>query len=451
MPKLKIQFVCVECGSKASKWLGRCPDCQGWDTMKEEQVRPKRSASSLKRSGQGVVKLSAVPMVDDSRILTGLGELDRVLGGGIVPGSVVLLAGDPGIGKSTLLLQAAELLGQQNKYPLYVSGEESLAQLSLRAERLGLDLDRLNVVAETSLETIFAIIADQPWDLLVIDSIQSISSDEIPSAPGSLVQIRETSARLIDLAKRENRSIWLVGHVTKDGAIAGPKVLEHMVDTVLYFEGERTHNLRILRGFKNRFGSVNEIGVFEMKDKGLEEVTNPSALFLAERPDQAPGSVVVPTIEGTRPILIELQALVSASGLAMPRRQALGIDQARLSLLAAVLEKKLGMKLFDRDIFINVAGGIKVIEPATDLGLAAAIASSYFEKPVDYEAVFLGEVGLAGEVRGVNRLETRLKEASKLGFTRAVLPKNDLKRLDKIPNMEMVGVSNLVDLLAWLT
>ncbi len=394
--------------------------------------------------------LNDLPPGNIGRVLTGLEELDRVLGGGVVPGSVVLLAGDPGIGKSTLLLQAAAELGRRGQRLLYISGEESLSQLKLRAERLGLDLSLLHVAAENTIETILALVKEYPWDMLAVDSIQAISSVEAGAAPGSLVQIRETASRLINLAKTENKSVWLVGHVTKDGSIAGPKVLEHMVDTVLYFEGERAHNLRILRSFKNRFGSVNEIGVFEMKDTGLVEVTNPSALFLAERPQEAPGSVVVPTIEGTRPVLIELQALVSVSGLAMPRRQALGVDPARLSLLAAVLEKKVGLKLFDRDIFINVAGGIKVAEPAIDLGLVAGVVSSYFERPVDYEAVFLGEVGLAGEVRGVSRLDIRLKEAAKLGFKRAVLYQNDYKSPGSEAGLELVGVNSIADLLEWL-
>lgn len=394
--------------------------------------------------------LNDLPPGNIGRILTGLEELDRVLGGGVVPGSVVLLAGDPGIGKSTLLLQAAAELGRRGQRLLYISGEESLSQLKLRAERLSLDLSLLHVAAENTIETILALVKEYPWDMLAVDSIQAVSSVEAGAAPGSLIQIRETASRLINLAKTENKPVWLVGHVTKDGSIAGPKVLEHMVDTVLYFEGERAHNLRILRSFKNRFGSVNEIGVFEMKDTGLVEVTNPSALFLAERPQEAPGSVVVPTIEGTRPVLIELQALVSVSGLAMPRRQALGVDQARLSLLAAVLEKKVGLKLFDRDIFINVAGGIKVAEPAIDLGLVAAVVSSYFERPVDYEAVFLGEVGLAGEVRGVGRLDIRLKEAAKLGFKRAVLYRNDNKSAGSEAGLELVGVNSIADLMEWL-
>jgi len=449
MARIRSVYVCAECGYRSPKWMGRCPDCQTWDAMTEEVVRtdPVSSAAAAAPIPQ---TLDQIPPDSTGRWLTGLGELDRVLGGGVVPGVVILLAGEPGIGKSTLLLQAAAGLAASNRRLLYVSGEESLVQLKLRAERLALDLTRLPVAAETSLENILRMAGQNPWDILAVDSVQAIGSTELGSAPGSLAQIRETAGRLIRLAKSENRPVWLVGHVTKDGAIAGPKVLEHMVDTVLYFEGERGYNLRILRAFKNRFGSVNEIGVFEMKDRGLAEIRNPSALFLAERPHQAPGSVVVPTIEGTRPILVEIQALVSASGLAMPRRQALGIDPARLSLLSAVLEKKVGLRLYDRDIFVNVTGGVKVSEPAADLGLVAAVASCYHDRPVDYEAVFLGEVGLAGEIRGVNRLDVRLREAEKLGFKRAVLPRTDRDRLSSEVAIDLVGVASVGDLLAWM-
>jgi len=451
MSKQKTYYLCGICGYRSPKWLGRCPDCQTWDSMTEEMIRTVSPKGGRRENKTGPVTLDSIPDRIEERLEIGSAELDRVLGGGIVPGSVVLLAGDPGIGKSTLLLQTASALGRRNKRLLYISGEESLVQLRLRAERLGLDLSSLHVAVETSLEGILDVAQDHPWDLLAVDSIQAVSSHEISSAPGSLIQIREAASRLINLAKMENKAIWLVGHVTKDGAIAGPKVLEHLVDTVLYFEGERTHNLRIIRAYKNRFGSINEIGVFEMKDRGLVEVDNPSALFLSERPEAAPGSVVVPTLEGTRPILVEMQALVSASGLAMPRRQALGIDPARLALLAAVLEKKVGLGLFDRDIYINVTGGVRVIEPAADLGLVAAIVSSYHERPVDYRTVFLGEVGLAGEVRGVNRLDVRLGEAAKLGFKKAVLPANDLGRVNSPPDIELVGVGSVTDLLEWMS
>ncbi|MEW5723266.1 MAG: DNA repair protein RadA [Thermodesulfobacteriota bacterium] len=453
MSKERVQFVCSECGSRSAKWLGRCPDCQAWDSMVRETVRPAVRTGFEGLEPPRPVTLDQVPLEKGNRVSTGLSELDRVLGGGVVPGSVVLLAGEPGIGKSTLLLQAASGLASSGRRLLYVSGEESPVQIRLRAERLGLDLGSLFVVAETSLEAILDLAQmteAHPWDVLAVDSVQSVGSRDVASGPGSLAQIREAAGRLIALGKSLGRPVWLVGHVTKEGAIAGPKVLEHMVDTVLYFEGERGYNLRILRAFKNRFGSINEIGVFEMKDRGLSEVANPSALFLAERPREAPGSVVLPTLEGTRPILVELQALVSASGLAMPRRQALGVDPARLALLTAVLEKKVGLRLYDRDVFVNVTGGVKIVEPAADLGLAAAVASSYHDRPVDYGAVFVGEVGLAGEVRGVSRLDVRLREAAKLGFRKAVLPEADAQRHGSNSDLELVGVSSVSDLLAWI-
>ena len=450
MAKNKTTYICSECGYASAKWLGRCPECQVWDSFAQSVVTAKVKSGPLSGPAPEPVTLDKVLAEDGHRLHTGLKELDRVLGGGVVPGSVVLLAGEPGIGKSTLLLQAAAGLASRNRKLLYVSGEESPAQVKLRAERLELDPARLLVLADTSLESIVARAAESEWDLLAVDSIQSVNSSDVASAPGSLAQIRESAGCFINLAKSLGRPVWLVGHVTKEGAIAGPKVLEHMVDAVLYFEGERGLNLRILRSFKNRFGSVNEIGVFEMKDRGLVEVTNPSALFLAERPREAPGSVVLPTMEGTRPILVELQALVSVSGLAMPRRQALGIDPARLSLLTAVLEKKVGLRLYDRDVFVNVTGGVKVVEPAADLGLVAAVASSYHDRPVDPEAVFVGEVGLTGEVRGVGRLDVRLREAEKLGFSKAVLPAGDLKRMKNSGRLSLVGVRNVADLLEWL-
>ncbi|MFH1091524.1 MAG: DNA repair protein RadA [Pseudomonadota bacterium] len=450
MAKIKTTYICTECGYIAAKWLGRCPECHTWDSLAEVS-KPALSRSSGRQSQRSQpVTLDQVPKEDKDRLSTGLGELDRVLGGGLVLGSSVLLAGEPGIGKSTLVLQAAGGLADQNRRLLYVSGEESPAQLRLRAERLGLDLTRLTVVAENSLEAILDLGRHYDFDLLAVDSIQAVACDDVPSGPGTLVQIRESASRLISMAKSEQRPLWLVGHVTKEGVIAGPKILEHMVDTVLYFEGERRHNLRILRAFKNRFGSINEIGVFEMKDQGLTEVANPSALFLAERPLHEPGSVVVPTIEGTRPILVEVQALVSHSGLAMPRRQALGLDQARLSLLTAVLEKKLGLRLYDRDVFVNVTGGVKVIEPAADLGLAAAVASSFNDQPVDPAAVLVGEVGLAGEVRGVSRLEVRLREAAKLGFRRAVVPKTEASAMGSSAPLELVPVASVGELLDWM-
>lgn len=451
MAQNKTSYTCLECGYRTPKWYGRCPDCQTWDSLQAESPIDRHQKVGLD-PGRRPLTLDQVPIDDVERFYTGMAELDRVLGGGLVPGAAVLLAGEPGIGKSTLLLQAAAGLAAGNHRLLYVSGEESPAQLRLRAQRLGLDLGRLWVASETSVETILDM-ADQyasSWDLLAIDSIQCLSSRQVPSGPGSLTQIRESANRLMALAKKMKRPLWLVGHVTKDGAIAGPKVLEHMVDTVLSFEGERSSNLRLLRAFKNRFGSVNEIGVFEMKDRGLAEVANPSALFLAERPLQASGSVVIPSLEGTRPLLVELQALVSASGLAMPRRQAVGVDPARVSLLTAVLEKKVGLRLNDRDVFVNVTGGVRLVEPAADLGLVAAIASSAHEWIVDQGAVLVGEVGLTGEIRGVSRVEVRLREAEKLGFVKAVLPKNEARRLKRATGLELVGVATVGDLLGWM-
>ena len=449
MSKIKKSFVCAECGYSSPRWYGRCPDCQTWDSMVEEQKKPAGSSGRNITPAQPI-SLDKAPLEQGHRLTTGLAEFDRVLGGGVVPGSVSLLAGEPGIGKSTLLLQAAAGVARNGRLLLYVSGEESTSQIRLRAERLGLDLSSLHVVPETNLESIIAAAETYPWDILAVDSVQAVGSANVPSAPGSLAQIRESSSKLISLAKAMNRPVWLVGHVTKEGSIAGPKVLEHMVDAVLYFEGEQGYNLRILRSFKNRFGSINEIGVFEMKDRGLAEVSNPSALFLAERPEHASGSVVIPTMEGTRPILVELQALASSSGLAMPRRQALGIDPARLQLLTAVLEKKVGLKLYDRDIFVNVTGGVKVVEPAADLGLIAAVASSYFDRPVEAEAVFIGEVGLAGEVRGVSRIDLRLREAQKLGFKTAVLPKTESERIKPPKGLTLAPVASVSDLLVWL-
>ena len=450
MTKIKITYVCSECGFQSLKWLGRCPDCQAWDSLVKRLDERRPAERRLMGDGPdrtAILTLDQVSLTEGDRLSTGLTELDRVLGGGVVPGSVLLLAGEPGIGKSTLLLQAAAGLAENRRRLLYVSGEESPAQIRLRAERLGLDLARLKMLAETSLETIIALAEDEEWDLLAVDSIQAVGLTDLPSGPGSVAQIRESAGRLIKMAKSLGRPVWLVGHVTKEGAIAGPKILEHMVDAVLYFEGERSHNLRILRSFKNRFGSVNEIGVFEMKDRGLVQVENPSAFFLAERPEHASGSVVIPTIEGTRPILVELQALVSSTGLAMPRRQALGIDPARLSLLTAVLEKKVGLRLYDRDVFVNVTGGVKIAEPAADLGLIAAVASSYADRPVASGAVFVGEVGLTGEVRGVHRLDIRLREAEKLGFKQAFVPKNDVSRLGAAYNLDLIGVATTAELL----
>ncbi|MDR1043656.1 MAG: DNA repair protein RadA, partial [Candidatus Adiutrix sp.] len=410
MARAKSRFVCRICAYQSPKWLGRCPSCQAWESL-EEEVAP--AAGPLKKAvlpGAGrPTALSAVSAEKIDRLSTGLEELDRVLGGGLAPGSVTLLAGEPGVGKSTLLLQAAAHLARRGQRLLYITGEESAAQVRLRAERLALDLEGLWVLPETSVEAAAQALEAEDWDVCAVDSIQTLVSGELGGPAGSPAQIRDCAARLSALAKSRNLPLWLVGHITKDGGIAGPKLLEHLVDTVLYFEGDRERALRLLRAYKNRFGSVGEIGVFEMTGQGLGEVGNPSALFLSERPARASGSVVAPIMEGRRPLLVEIQALVSASPLAMPRRQSLGVDSARVSLLAAVLEKKVRLKLFDRDIFVNVTGGARVSEPAADLAIVAAMAGSWNDQAAPEDTVFVGEVGLAGEVRSVAQLEPRLR------------------------------------------
>jgi DNA repair protein RadA/Sms len=386
-------------------------------------------------------------MSETDRISTGIGEFDRVLGGGVVAGSVILIGGDPGIGKSTLLLQALNGLASEACRVLYISGEESVRQIKMRAQRLSTLSPHLFVMAENSLEKILKETVTLKPKMLVIDSIQTIYTSELQSAPGSIGQVRESSARLAILSKSKEISTCIIGHVTKEGAIAGPRVLEHMVDTVLYFEGDRGHPYRILRTVKNRFGSSNEIGVFEMNEEGLSEVFNPSELFLSQRSMNVSGSVVVPSMEGSRPILVEIQALVSHTNLAVPRRTSIGVDHQRVSLLAAVLERQLNVPLYNRDIFLNVAGGVKVEEPAIDLGIVAAVASSALNKSMDTKTVFIGEVGLTGEVRGISQLEIRLKEASKLGFKNALVPEVNKERMHGASSMKVVGVSSIKDVL----
>ncbi|MCH6567304.1 MAG: DNA repair protein RadA [Nitrospinae bacterium] len=423
MARPKSSFVCQACGYSSPKWLGRCPDCGGWNTMAEEveassrDVRPRLSLTAA-----SPVPIDSVAAGEEPRQRTGISEFDRVLGGGLVAGSVVLVAGDPGVGKSTLLLQAAGRLAAGGAPVLYVSGEESPGQISLRARRLGVMEKDLLLLTEINVEAILGHLEATRPALCVIDSIQTCYTSTLTSAPGSVGQVREVAAQLIAAAKRLAVPLALVGHVTKDGAVAGPRVLEHMVDVVLAFEGEGASPYRILRGAKNRFGSTHEIGVFEMGSEGLREVLNPSATFLAQRPVDQPGSVVVVAMEGTRPILLEVQALVSPSSLALPRRMATGLDPNRLALLAAILEKRAGFALHDQDIYLNVAGGVRIVEPASDLGVACAIISSFRSRPVPFEAVCLGEVGLTGEVRTVPQLEARCKEAASLGFKQAIIP-----------------------------
>jgi len=445
----KFLFVCQSCGHQTPKWLGRCPDCGQWNSFVEElaQRETKGLTSIVMGQPQPIDSISLDP---ELRLKTGLPEFDRTLGGGVVPGSMVLIGGDPGIGKSTLLLQIVARLSKEGFRALYLSGEESPQQIKIRAERLSIHAENLFLLSGTCIEHLFERMDELKPNLLVVDSIQTVYTEALPSAPGSVGQVREVSTRLLSWAKKTGIPTFLIGHVTKDGAIAGPKVLEHLVDTVLYFEGDNSHAFRILRAVKNRYGSTNEIGVFEMKDSGLEEVGNPSRLFLEERPEGASGSVVIPCIEGTRPLLLEIQALVGSSPLGMPRRTSIGVDHNRISLLVAVLGKRMGIEMGDQDIFVNVAGGMRVDEPAADLGIVSAMISSFLDRPVDKNLIVFGEVGLAGEIRGVNQPELRIKEAKKLGFSRCLLPKGNVEACSRIEDVELVavdGVRNLMEVL----
>lgn len=442
--KSKPLFTCQKCGYQSAKWLGKCPDCGAWNSMVEEF--PVKGRHLAEGGSAAPVSIHSVTGGDDQRISCGISEFDRVLGGGLVEGSLVLIGGDPGIGKSTLLLQVMNNLARVHGPVLYVSGEESAQQISLRGSRMGVGEKELFLLAETSLENIAGHVKRMKPHVLVVDSIQTVFTAALESAPGSVSQVRETAGRLMVLAKSTGLPVFLVGHVTKDGSIAGPRVLEHMVDTVLYFEGDATHSFRILRAVKNRFGSTNEIGIFEMKEEGLSEVINPSELFLTERPVGVSGSAVVAALEGSRPLLVELQALVTGSPFGVPRRTTIGIDHNRLALLVAVLEKKVGLNMAGQDIFINVAGGVKLNEPAIDLGIVAAVASSHLDKTIDQQTLVLGEVGLAGEVRAIVHPELRMKEAAKLGFKRFVVPAGNLKHI-QIKGMEIVGVKSVEEAL----
>ncbi|MHB8092038.1 MAG: DNA repair protein RadA [Syntrophales bacterium] len=423
--KIKTVFFCSNCGQQAPKWLGRCPTCGEWNTFVEEELQSDSACKTSEFRLNGVPQsIEAIEAKDGERLLTGIAELDRVLGGGIVGGSAVLIGGDPGIGKSTLLLQVLEKLAEKGLPVLYVSGEESARQIKLRGKRLGAAAKDLLILVEVELESILARLSEVKPAVAVIDSIQTIYSTAFSSAPGSVGQVREAAGKLILFAKKTGIPIFLVGHVTKDGSIAGPKILEHMVDTVLYFEGDSGHAYRIVRCIKNRFGPTHEIGVFEMRDTGLAEVANPSAFFLAERPEGVAGSIVVPSMEGSRPILVEVQSLVSATSFGMPRRTAIGVDHNRVSLLTAVMDKICGIHVANSDIFLNVAGGVKIDETATDLGIVAAIASSFLNRPIAAGTVVFGEVGLTGEIRGVSQTEFRIKEAARMGFKRCIFPGN---------------------------
>lgn len=445
----KTAFFCQNCGYESPKWMGQCPGCREWNTFVEELPAPKapgRTAGSRQKSEP--VTLGQIDIREDTRQGSGIAELDRVLGGGIVQGSLVLVGGDPGIGKSTLLLQMCRHLSEKKVKVLYISGEESLRQIKLRAERIGRFSDELLLLCETDLAVIEQVVERQRPQVVIIDSIQTMRNEEVASAPGSVSQVRESTNILLQIAKGKGVTIFIVGHVTKEGNVAGPRVLEHMVDTVLYFEGDRHASYRILRGVKNRFGSTDEIGVFEMQDTGLAEVKNPSESLLEGRPQDAPGSVVACSMEGTRPILIEIQALVCRTNFGFPRRTAAGTDLNRVNLLMAVLEKRLGMDLGNCDAYVNIAGGIKMNEPAIDLGVVLAIISSRQDVPIPDHVMAFGEVGLSGEIRAVGMAQQRVMEAKKLGFQTVILPRVSLKAVDKIKGIRLIGVGNLRELMA---
>ncbi len=444
MAKDKTVFYCTDCGNESSKWMGKCPACGSWNTMVEQPSNKKRTQGRV----SSVIKskphnLKEVSKEDTSRLKTGIKEFDRTLGGGVVEGSLILIGGDPGIGKSTLLLQATDKLTKDGKKALYVSGEESAKQVALRAERIGVDNNDIMILCETDILSVIEHIRQISPSVVIIDSIQTMYQNEMTSAPGSVSQVRECTAMLMRLAKEEGYPILLVGHVTKSGSIAGPMVLEHMVDTVLYFEGDTNHAYRMLRTKKNRFGSTNEIGVFEMLESGMKEVKNPSMMLLETRMTQTAGSCVAVSMEGTRPMLVEIQALLSKTAFAAPRRQVSGVDYNRMVLLLAVLEKKMGMQIYDQDVYVNAAGGIKIAEPAADLALALTVASGFKNKPLGMDAAVFGEIGLTGEIRAVSRADVRVTEAVRCGFKNIILPKSNAGDIKDIKGVNIIGVASL--------
>ncbi len=444
-PKIKTVYICTECGHESAKWLGKCPSCGAWNTMEEDVVTVSKSAPTMSGLGKttSAKPLSQISLTDEERFVTGISELDRVLGGGIVKGSVILLSGDPGIGKSTILLQICNAL-QESLKVLYVSGEESATQIKMRAERLGVHSDNVSVMTETDVISVCEYIKSAKPDLVMIDSIQTMNISEISSSPGSIVQTRECTNMLLKTGKSLNIPIFIVGHVNKGGEIAGPKVMEHIVDTVLYFEGERNQSYRILRGIKNRFGSTNEIGVFEMTETGLKEVENPSAMLLSGRMSNVSGGCITCVIEGTRPILAEVQGLVTPSGFGNARRTATGFDYNRLNLLLAVLEKRVGIFFTNSDAYVNIVGGMKLDEPAADLAVALALVSGYNDVPIDENIIAFGEIGLSGELRSVPRAQARINEAARLGFTKCILPKACIKQISSCPDsLELIGATSL--------
>ena len=443
MAKQKIIYACTECGATSLKWVGKCPECNQWNTMVEQIQESKFPTEKRGVSAGEISRLKDIKKSADMRTLTGIGELDRVLGGGVVEGAIILIGGDPGIGKSTLLLQVAGHMAQQNQEILYVSGEESTHQVAIRAKRLNIKDSVLHLYCQTNVDKIISAVKDIGSKVMIVDSIQTMYREELPSAPGSVAQVRESTASFLRYAKEQGCTIFLVGHVTKQGAIAGPRILEHMVDTVLYFEGSSNHTYRILRAVKNRFGSTNEIGVFEMTDTGMIEVKNPSQMLMSQRSEGFPGSVVTVTMEGTRAILVEVQALVSQTAFGTPRRQASGIDYNRVVLILAVLEKRAGLQLYDQDCYINIAGGLKIVEPAADLAVCIAAASALKNKPVPADIAVFGEVGLTGEVRTTSCMQQRIDEAVRSGFKQIVIPGKSTKGLKIKENITLIPVERL--------
>ncbi|MDR3610963.1 MAG: DNA repair protein RadA [Ignavibacteriaceae bacterium] len=445
MSKSRIKYVCTSCGYESLRWLGKCPECDSWNSFSEELVETsKKKSNAASNQKSSVYKISEISASEEDRVKTGIKEFDRVLGGGIMPGSVILLGGDPGIGKSTLAIQAA---AQISSNVLYVTGEESIQQIKLRALRLKIKSDNLSILAETNLNLILSSIKESESSVVIIDSIQTMHSEQFDNSPGTVTQIRECTSLLMEEAKKGHFAVILIGHVTKEGIIAGPKVLEHIVDTVLQFEGESNHAFRILRSQKNRFGSTNEIGIFEMYENGLVEVNNPSELFLSDREKNVSGSVITASVEGTRPILLEVQALVTPSNYGNPQRVTTGFDSRRLSILLAVLEKRANLRLSATNVFLNMAGGVRIMEPAVDLAVCCSIASSLLDKIIDNKSVLIGEVGLGGEIRSIGNIEKRIKEAEKLGFNRIFIPDNNMKGLKLNSGIRIVPVNNLSEIL----
>lgn len=445
MAKIKTKYVCQSCGYETSKWLGKCPECIKWNTFVEEieEKKSQREVFVISKGDSKPISINSIEIKYEERFSTEIEELDRVLGGGIVKGSLVLVGGDPGIGKSTLLMQVSRNVACSGKKVLYISGEESQSQIKMRAERLRVNTDNLFIFSENNLSIIEAYLDNINPDLIIVDSIQTVYSPEISSAPGTVSQIKEGTSRFMKISKKMGISTFIVGHVTKEGSLAGPKLLEHMVDTVLYFEGERYNTYRLVRAVKNRFGSTNELGVFEMKDKGLIELTNPSEVLISEKPKDVSGSVIISTVEGTRPMLLELQALVSPTSFGIAKRTATGVDYNRVALLLAVLEKRVGLQIQNQDVYINVVGGIKINEPSMDLGIILSVASSFRNLPIDGDIVVTGEVGLTGEVRAVSYIEKRIAECKKLGFKKIVIPKNNYDIVKDIKGIEIIPVDNL--------